>query len=180
MGMNTGLGSKGLLLMVLALTGSASISCATRSHATAGATARIEVARSKEWLGLARTVLDTLDWSRICDSGAVCRSVRVDSLLRRAVQLGSARSSETIVAVIHRSDLPERAVRYSLGDRERDDRGEDAVLTMVVRDQDDTTQPKLEVDVYLLRPRQDTVLVLVEAERRSGLWVVTAIKYLYS
>lgn len=69
---------------------------------------------------------------------------------------------------------------YKRGSWERVDLGEDAILTMVVRDREADVGPRLEADIYLLRPRRDTVLVFVEAEYQDGQWRISAIHYLYS
>jgi hypothetical protein len=137
---------------------------------------------TSDWHDLARLILDSLDWARICDRDARCETIRVDSVIRRTAVPGSPRSARIRVAGIGELDLPRDARRYILGDREYVDRGEDAMLTMVAYETvaASLNLPNFEVEIDLMRPRRDTILVMIRAERRDGAWLLLSINYVYS
>jgi hypothetical protein len=132
--------------------------------------------------GLATAALAAIDWSRVCDQDASCSVVRVDSVVREVQRLTVPRSATRQVAVLGISDLPATRVRYILGEREYVDRGEDAILTLVVVLDPRVPEwyPKGEIEVTLLRPRRDVVLVSLKAEFIEGKWIVKTVDYAHS
>lgn len=181
--MNTGHSARTHIALLALWLGCSSCTAVARSSAGAGQDDLRAVREGHDdWRGLARAALAAIDWSRVCDRDVVCSVVRVDSIVREVARLTVPRSATHQIAVLHLSDLPAVGVRYLLGERDYVDRGEDAILTMVVvaRPHVPEWYPSAEFEVSLLRPRRDVVLISIKADYVDGSWIVQSIQYVES
>jgi hypothetical protein len=137
---------------------------------------------AQSWQQLAEVVLERIDWSKVCDVGAKCATVLVDSVIRRSVAPEDPRKATIAVSSLPSSRLPSAGVHFVLGAREEQGPNLDAALTMVVSAGRSSLvrPPTMEVVVRLLRPRWDDVHIWIRAERRNGVWIVESLEYLYS
>ena len=137
---------------------------------------------AQSWSQLAEAVLERIDWSKVCDVGAKCEKVLVDSVIRRSVAPEDPRNATVVVGSFPARRLPSAGVHFVVGARDEQGPDLDAALTMVVSAGPSyrVRPPTMEVVVCLLRPRWDDVHIWVRAERRNGLWAIESLEYLYS
>lgn len=134
------------------------------------------------WSQLAALAVEAIDWSRVCDSGASCETILVDSVVRLSVVGHDPRAATLVIATIRASQLPRAANRFVLGARESSPAGVDGVLTIVVSESAslDAATPPMDIVVHLLRPRKDDVYIRVFAARRDAKWTVDSLIYSHS